>query len=153
MFFSASITLLSPSSRRLDIGTEGKLVYKIDNATDWFIVTINKTTPDNDIPLFIGDYTFQNGTDNNGAYYGENITDVDIGLLGWEPSVSFELTVTFKTVKCNDGGVYNCLVTLPEFSNEPIVELSEDIEAYSEFAFCVFIFYPLEMMGESESLL
>ena len=142
VFISASITLLSPSSRRLDIGTEGKLVYQIDNATDWFIVTINKTTPDNDTPLFTGDYTFQNGTNNIGAYYGVNITDVDIGLLGWDPSVSFKLTVTFKMVKCNDSGTYHCSVTLPNYSNEPVVEVPVDIEAYSEFTSSVLVFCP-----------
>ena len=140
---SASITLLSPLSRRLDIGTEGKLVYKIDNATDWFVVTINKTTPDNDIPLFIGDYTFQNGI-YIGAYYGENITDVDIGILGSDPTISFELNVTFKTVKCNDGGMYHCSVTLPDFPNKPVVEIT-DIEAYSELIFLLkFLFLSTE---------
>ena len=105
--------------------------YLIDNVIDWMVVTLTKPTSGSDAPVFIGDFTIQNGT-SEGASYGDYIDHIRIDILSFDISVSFNLTVRFDPVKCSDGGAYLCSVTAPAYSHGPI-ELLEDIEAYSEF--------------------
>ena len=123
---------MSPTNRRLDIGTEGVIHYLIDNVIDWMVVTITKQTLDSDAPVFIGDFTILNGT-SEGASYGDSVDHIRIDILSFDISVSFNLTVRFDAVQCSDGGTYLCSVTAPAYSHGRI-ELSEDIEAYREFS-------------------
>ena len=127
----AVVSLLSPPNRRIEIDSEEEIICQVDNATDWTIVTIRKTNPDSSTPRLIGDFTIQNGT-SIGASYGPDTDNIWINIFSFDLAVSFNVTVVFKPVLCSDGGRYQCSVTAPGFSHDPI-EVSEDIDAYSEF--------------------